>query len=126
MLGASTPASGSGLHTDEPGEPYAPADDHARDAADPRQRPDGRRETTAPWAHANGEPPWTLDVLVMAPGAGGVFTVMIAGQPESVSWGTPLEIEGLVAQPWSMGDRVGVSLRVAKLAPAGRPAARAA
>jgi hypothetical protein len=84
-------------------------------------------ETRAPRADANVEPLWTLDVLVMTPGSGGdVITIKIAGQPEGVSQGMPLEIEGLVAQPWSMGDRVGVSLRVPKLAPAGRPAAKAA
>ena len=84
-------------------------------------------ETRAPRADANGEPRWTLDVLVMAPGAGGeVITVKMAGRPEGVGQGTPLEIEGLVAQPWSMGDRSGVSFRVAKLTPGGRPAAKAA
>jgi hypothetical protein len=84
-------------------------------------------ETRAPRADANGEPLWTLDVLVMAAGAGGeVITITKAGKPEGVTQGTPLEIEGLVAQPWSMGDRSGVSFRVAQLSPAGRPVAKAA
>jgi hypothetical protein len=80
-------------------------------------------ETTPPRAHPNGEPPSTLEVLGVAPGAGGaLIAVKIAGQPETLSPGTPLEIEGPVAQRWSMGDRAGVSLRVAKLGPAAKAA----
>jgi hypothetical protein len=84
-------------------------------------------ETRAPRADANGEPLWTVDLLVMAPGTGGeVITVKLAGRPEGLTQGTPLEIEGLVAQPWSMGDRSGVSFRATRLKPAGQSAAKAA
>ena len=39
----------------------------------------------------------------MTPGSGGdVITIKIAGQPEGVSQGTPLEIERLVAQMGSL------------------------
>jgi hypothetical protein len=55
-----------------------------------------------------------------------VITDKITGQPGVASQGKPLKTERLMAPSESIGERVGLSLRVAKLARAGRPAATAA
>ena len=41
-----------------------------------------------------------------------VYTSLLLGQ------GTPVKVHGLVAQPWTMADRSGVSFRAARVEPA--------
>ena len=63
----------------------------------------------------NGEAIFAVQVVVLANGGADVISVKVAGEPKGVAQAAPLKVAGLVASPWSMGDRSGVAFRAAKL-----------
>ena len=53
--------------------------------------------------------------------AGGeVLALTVAGEPD-VRVGEPVAVEGLIAMPWSQGDRSGVAFRAAEIRSTGAP-----
>ncbi len=82
-------------------------------------------ETKTPKADGNGEPLYAVQLVAMHDGAAEIISVKIAGDPAGVAQGVPLQVKGLVAQPWSMGDRAGVSYRAQSIRPAAAKAAEA-
>ena len=60
-------------------------------------------ETRRPKADENGEPLYTVQLLVMGEDSADLIAV---------------KVSGLVAQPWTMADRSGVSFRAARIEPA--------
>ena len=58
----------------------------------------------------NGELLYNLQVVVLDPDGAQVITLKVPGDP-GVGQGAMLELEGLVAVPWSMNERSGVSFR---------------
>jgi hypothetical protein len=74
--------------------------------------------TRQPKADPNGQPLYTVQVAAMYADQGEVLAVKIAGQPTGINPGMAVEIGGLVAQPWELGDRFGVSYRAANIRPA--------
>jgi hypothetical protein len=72
----------------------------------------------------NGEAIHAVQVVVLANGGAEVISVKVAGEPKGIGQAVPLKVTGLVASPWSMGDRSGVAFRAAKVEPV--PAGRAA
>src|SRR3954447_761830 len=58
----------------------------------------------------NGELLYNLQVVALDPEGAQIITVRTVGDPR-VSQGAMLALEGLVALPWSMGDRSGVAFR---------------
>ncbi|MDP2710274.1 MAG: hypothetical protein Q8O56_03560 [Solirubrobacteraceae bacterium] len=80
---------------------------------------------------ATGEVLWGLDLVALGSQDGAeVWTVRVAGEPKGVQLGQPLAVEGLVATPWEIDGRHGISFRARKLAVVGgsqaKPAAPAA
>ena len=76
-------------------------------------------ETKRPRADDNGEPLYTVQLLAMGDGSADLIAVKVAGLPSpAVRQGAPVKVPGLVAQPWVMADRAGVSFRVARVEPA--------
>jgi hypothetical protein len=73
--------------------------------------------TRQPKADANGQPLFTVQVAAMYGDQGEVLAVKVAGQPAGIRAGMAVEISGLVAQPWELGDRFGVSYRAAAVRP---------
>ncbi|HKY49099.1 MAG TPA: hypothetical protein VJQ79_14075 [Acidimicrobiia bacterium] len=63
----------------------------------------------------NGEAIFAVQVVVLANGGAEVISVKVAGEPKGLAQAAPLRVGGLVASPWSMGDRSGVAFRAAKL-----------
>jgi len=63
----------------------------------------------------NGEFIYAVQVVVLAKGGAEVINVKVAGEPKGIAQAVPLKVAGLVASPWSMGDRSGVAFRAAKL-----------
>jgi len=48
-----------------------------------------------------------------------ILAVKVPGMPSSgIRQGHPVKVVGLVAQPWTMGDRSGVAFRAARIDPA--------
>ncbi len=67
-----------------------------------------------------GLPLWQVQVAALDATGGEVLAVTVAGEP-SVSVGQMVAIEGLVAIPWSQGDRSGVAYRAASIRACGTP-----
>lgn len=72
----------------------------------------------------NGEAIFAVQVVVLADGGADVISVKVSGEPKGIAQGAGLKLTGLVASPWSMGDRSGVSFRAGRIETV--PAARAA
>ena len=76
-------------------------------------------ETKRPRADENGEPLYVVQLLVMGEDSADLIAVKVAGLPSAaIRQGHPVKVTGLVAQPWTMQDRSGVSFRAARIEPA--------
>ncbi|MBI4897608.1 MAG: hypothetical protein HY827_04485 [Actinobacteria bacterium] len=71
-------------------------------------------ETKAPKADENGEPLYGVQVVTISEAGAEVINVKTPGQPR-VKGGQAVSVHGLVATPWSMGDRAGVAFRASKI-----------
>jgi hypothetical protein len=81
------------------------------------------RETGAPRIdRETGLPLWQVQVAALDTTGGEVLAVTVAGEP-SVAVGQMVTIDGLVAIPWSQGDRSGVAYRAASIKSSGTPIA---
>jgi hypothetical protein len=74
--------------------------------------------TRQPKADTDGQPLYTVQVAAMYEDQGEVLAVKVAGQPPGITPGMAVEIAGLVAQPWALGERSGVSYRATAIHPA--------
>jgi hypothetical protein len=75
-------------------------------------------ETKRQKGDANGEPLYAVQLVLLADGGAEVISVKVSGsQPAGLTGGTPVVVAGLVATPWSMGERSGVSFKAARIAP---------
>lgn len=59
----------------------------------------------------SGLPMFQVQVAALDASGGEVLAVSVPGQPTGISVGAPVSIEGLMAIPWSQGDRAGVAFR---------------
>jgi hypothetical protein len=67
-------------------------------------------ETRQHKADENGELLYNLQVVALDTDGAQIITLKVPGDPQ-VGQGAMLQLEGLVALPWSMGDRSGVAFR---------------
>jgi hypothetical protein len=75
-------------------------------------------ETRRPKADENGEPLYTVQLLVMGEDSADLIAVKVPGVPSAtIRQGAGVKVAGLVAQPWTMNDRSGVSFRAARIEP---------
>lgn len=70
-----------------------------------------------------GLPLWQTQVAALDTTGGEVLNVTVAGEPRGLTVGSPVTVEGLVAIPWTQGDRSGVAYRAASLRSNGAPVA---
>jgi hypothetical protein len=76
-------------------------------------------ETRRPKADENGEPLYVVQLLVMGEDSADLIAVKVPGVPSTaIRQGAAVKVAGLVAQPWTMNDRSGVSFRAARIEPA--------
>ena len=76
-------------------------------------------ETKQPRADENGEPLYVVQLIALTDGAAEILAVKVPGMPAAgIRQGHPVKVVGLVAQPWTMGDRSGVAFRAARVEPA--------
>jgi len=71
-------------------------------------------ETKQPRVDDNGELLFNLQVVALDGEGAQIITLRVAGDP-GVGQGAMLELDGLVAMPWSMGDRSGVAFRAGRV-----------
>jgi hypothetical protein len=82
-------------------------------------------ETKRPRADDNGEPLYVVQLVALAEQSAEILAVKVPGMPSSgIRQGHPVKVVGLVAQPWTMGDRSGVAFRATRIEPA-TPVAKA-
>jgi len=74
-------------------------------------------ESKTPKVDESGAPLHSVQLVALNDGGAEVIAVKVAGQPKGVSQGTTVKVAGLVATPWSMGDRSGVSYRAEQIEP---------
>lgn len=74
-------------------------------------------QTKRPRATRDGEPMYEVQVVGLSDdGESGLLTVRLVGpQPAKVAEGTPVAIAGLVAVPWEIDGRSGISYRAERL-----------
>jgi hypothetical protein len=76
---------------------------------------------------ATGELLWGLDLVVLGGEDGAeVWPVRVVGEPKGIRTGQPLRVEGLIAAPWEIEGRHGISFRARSIEPANGAAAAAA
>ena len=76
-------------------------------------------ETKRPRADENGEPLYVIQLLAMGEDSADLIAVKVPGVPSpAIRQGAPVKVTGLVAQPWTMADRSGVSFKAAGVEPA--------
>jgi len=75
-------------------------------------------ETKRPRADEHGEPLYAVQLVALAEGSAEIIAVKTVGAAPAVRQGQPVRVVGLVAQPWTMGDRSGVAFRAARVEPA--------
>jgi hypothetical protein len=69
-------------------------------------------------ADENGEPLYVIQLLAMGDGSADLLAVKVPGVPsQATRQGAPVKVTGLVAQPWTMADRSGVSFKAARVEP---------
>jgi hypothetical protein len=72
----------------------------------------------------NGEPIFAVQLVVLLEGGAEVIAVKVAGEPKGVGHGVAVKVTGLVASPWSMGERSGVAFRASRIEAAGPASGR--
>ena len=75
-------------------------------------------ETRQPRADENGEPLYVVQLIALAEGEAEILAVKVPGMPSGIRQGHPVKVHSLVAQPWTMADRSGVSFKAARVEPA--------
>ncbi len=71
-------------------------------------------ETKQHKADQNGELLYKVQTVALDSEGGEIIHLTVAGDPK-VGQGAMLKLDGLVALPWSMGDRSGVSFRANRI-----------
>ena len=74
-------------------------------------------QSKQPRADENGEPLYVVQLIALAEGEAEILAVKVPGQPSGLRQGHPVKVTGLVAQPWTMNDRAGVTFRAARIEP---------
>lgn len=77
-------------------------------------------------ADANGEPMYSVDLVAFGDEGPQIWPVKVAGEPKGISEGTAVSVSGLVAVPWEMDARHGISFRASAISAARQPQAKAA
>ncbi|MHB8449683.1 MAG: hypothetical protein ACYDAQ_04415 [Mycobacteriales bacterium] len=72
-----------------------------------------------------GVPLFATQLAAVGDGGGEVYSVKTPGAPPVLPRGAEVRAVGLVATPWSMGERTGVSFRAERIEPVA-PAAKTA
>lgn len=71
-----------------------------------------------------GSPISAIALMVLGEGQPEIVSVKLAGAVPTLTVGQSAKIHGLVATPWAMGDRSGVSFKASKVEAAAAPASQ--
>ena len=65
-----------------------------------------------------GQPLFAVQLVVLVDGGAEVISAKVAGLPKGVEKGNTVRVTGLVATPWTMGERSGIAYRASTIEPA--------
>jgi hypothetical protein len=74
-------------------------------------------ETKEQRVDADGQPLFSVQLVALGEGSAQILPVKVAGEIVSLTQGTPVKVTKLVATPWSLNDRFGVSFRAERIEP---------
>jgi hypothetical protein len=75
----------------------------------------------------NGQGFYSVQLVALAEGSAQLITVKVPGVvPTGLTQGSPAKVTGLVASPWTMGERSGVSFKATRIEPAVPASSRSA
>jgi hypothetical protein len=74
-------------------------------------------DTRTPRIGNDGKPLFTVPLVVLGADGADVIAVKVSGEPKGVAQGVAVRVVGLVATPWSIGERAGVSFRAERIEP---------
>jgi hypothetical protein len=69
-----------------------------------------------------GQPLWQVQLMALDASGGDVIAVTVAGDP-NLMVGQPVQVDGLVALPWSQDGRSGIASRAEAIRGSGAPVA---
>lgn len=69
-----------------------------------------------------GQPLWQVQLMALDASGGDVIAVTVAGDP-NLMVGQPVQVDGLVALPWSQDGRSGIAFRAEAIRGSGAPVA---
>lgn len=72
-------------------------------------------DTRTPKVGNDGKSVFAVPLVVLGAEGAEVITVKVSGEPKGVAQGVAVRVVGLVATPWSIGDRAGVSFRAERI-----------
>lgn len=72
-------------------------------------------ESKRPRTDETGAPLYAMQVVALADGGAEVISVKTAGEPTGIVQGRHVRVTGLVATPWAMGERSGISFKGARI-----------
>ena len=81
------------------------------------------RETRTQRVDDQGRPLYTVSLLAISPDGPEIHDVKFAGETKGLEEMTPVKVTKLVASPWSIGDRNGISFRADQVQPLTKAAA---
>jgi hypothetical protein len=74
-------------------------------------------DTRQPRVGGDGRPLVSVSLVALSAEGADVIPVKTVGELKGVTQGTPVRVTGLVATPWSIGERSGVSFRAERVEP---------
>ncbi|MCL5973326.1 MAG: hypothetical protein M1557_02845 [Actinobacteria bacterium] len=78
------------------------------------------RSTNAPRLDKDGRPIHMLQIVTFNEDGAEVLPVKVGGKPVGIVAGTAVKVTGLVATPWSMGERNGISFTAERIEAVGK------
>jgi hypothetical protein len=72
-------------------------------------------DTRQPRVGDDGRPLYSVSLVALSGEGADVIPVKTAGELKGLAQGTAVKVTGLVATPWTIGDRSGVSFRAERI-----------
>lgn len=83
-------------------------------------------DSRQPRVGEDGRPLYVVSLVALDSEGAQVIPVKVAGEPKGITQGTSVTVTNLVASPWAIGDRSGVSFRAERVEPASGGSSRQA
>lgn len=83
-------------------------------------------DSRQPKVEEDGRPLFVVSLVALDSEGAQVIPVKVPGEPKGIAQGTSVTVTNLVASPWAIGEKSGVSFRAERIEPASGSARQAA